>query len=400
MKKKGLMLCSSFLLAFSACQNDSEIMDEKDNASFNQKEITSCFFEVSLAESSSSRTVITDLDVQWKTGDELGLFCGEIEGNSPNVKFQVMGDGESSAIQSQGEMSWKWDENTFVYGYYPYNEGQKTAGQLNFSLPDTQEQADANATQLSKYDYLVALPVACPNANIKLNFQHIMAWIDLKISNTDNKELTVQSVDVTTGGQDLVKNGTINITGLGTDLNQAFSSNGKVEKLSVSASGDWAVVQPGGIITLRMAIFPCDLAGKTLTITVHTGSGDMEVSKTGQLLDMGKRYTANISLFLPALDVDKTSLSFAATGGEETINITTNMNWQLVDNPDWITLTPATGTGNESVKVTASPYSGTEPRTGTMKLQSVDETKVIEITVSQNSSSAGVPDQGDGGELQ
>ena len=95
-----------FMFALAACQNDADPMEEGYIASTELKEITSCVFQVSLAESPLSRTAINDLRVEWNQGDKLGLFCGGREENTPNVKFTVNESGKNASIKSEGDMTW------------------------------------------------------------------------------------------------------------------------------------------------------------------------------------------------------------------------------------------------------------------------------------------------------
>ena len=395
MKKNCLMYFPVFMFALAACQNDADPMEEGYIASTELKEITSCVFQVSLAESPLSRTAINDLRVEWNQGDKLGLFCGGREENTPNVKFTVNESGKNASIKSEGDMTWQWDNDTYVYGYYPYSENSNIiAGSLYFELPDEQVRTDEQASQLSQYDYLVAAPVDCASADIKLNFQHIMTWLDFSFTNTGTELVTVKGVDIATATPMFAQNAKMNITKEQQELE--VIPQDKIDKLSVAANGDWATVEPDKTIKLRMAVFPCDLTGASLAITVRTDAGNVEISRADKNLQMGKRYTVEIPS--PVLAATN-SLTFESTGGDVTLDITSNMEWDVTAYPDWVEMNLLTGKDNAQIVVTAKPNAAETSRTGKITLQSKYGKKNVEIEVIQagSSHSAGVPDQGEGG---
>lgn len=59
-------------------------------------------------------------------------------------------------------------------------------------------------------------------------------------------------------------------------------------------------------------------------------------------------------------------LNFDATGGTQTVAVNTEDSWHIVAYPTWVTYTPTGATGTANVSITAIPYSGAEPRSGTM----------------------------------
>ena len=62
-------------------------------------------------------------------------------------------------------------------------------------------------------------------------------------------------------------------------------------------------------------------------------------------------------------------LDFNASGGTantQTVTANTINTWQVVAYPNWVTITPSSGSGVTTVDIVANPYSGTEARSGTI----------------------------------
>ena len=101
----------------------------------------------------------------------------------------------------------------------------------------------------------------------------------------------------------------------------------------------------------------------------------------------------------PSLELDKTSVSLAATSGEASFNVTTNQAWVATADADWVSLDPSSGEGSSeavTVKVTAEDNESTEARTATVTVQAGELTKTVEV-----SQAAGTGDEpGPGPELQ
>lgn len=316
------------------------------------------------ASSLQTRTAIDGLNVSWAEGDKVGMFCGGISSNTTNVLFDVIPgeNGSNATLKSAGDMHWAFNEDTYVYGYYPYAAGVQGT-EAEFKLPQVQTQTDAKASQLSKYDYLVAAPVSSSTGEgINVTFQHVMSWIDFVVTNTDNKDITVNSVDLVCDNS-LVSTAKIDLSANSENGNfMAFTSPATTSKLSVEASATeenaWNVLKAGESLTLRMAIFPCDLTGKDYQMIAHTSAGDFPVKKTGKNIERAKRYNGKIALFFPALAVSELG-NFASTGGEQEVTITTNMDWSIdaTTIPDYVQITPMSGSGNSTIKVTVASMS-------------------------------------------
>ena len=86
--------------------------------------------------------------------------------------------------------------------------------------------------------------------------------------------------------------------------------------------------------------------------------------------------------------LDRNAAVFVATGGSETIKVTSNVAW-TVSGPQWLTITPDSGDGNAEVTLTAAANEDPAERTG--KVIFSYKGKNSEVSVSQEAAEQDVP---------
>jgi hypothetical protein len=83
---------------------------------------------------------------------------------------------------------------------------------------------------------------------------------------------------------------------------------------------------------------------------------------------------------LAGFGVDATSLSYTAAGGTKYVRITASLNWTAVSSATWLTVTPASGTGNETLNVVAAENTTSSVRTATLAVTGGSVTHTVNIT--------------------
>lgn len=100
----------------------------------------------------------------------------------------------------------------------------------------------------------------------------------------------------------------------------------------------------------------------------------------------------------PYLSVSPSTVSIPAAGGESEINISGNVEWTAVSsNPDF-TITPASGTGNGTIKVSAAANSTDQVKTATITVSTSSaevSQKSFEVAVSQSITISGKANRAD-----
>jgi len=84
--------------------------------------------------------------------------------------------------------------------------------------------------------------------------------------------------------------------------------------------------------------------------------------------------------FVAELELDTESLSFTKDGGSSTVSVTSNTDWTVSDDADWLTVSAQSGKGNGSVTITAAANTTYEARTATITVTVGTITKNISVT--------------------
>lgn len=95
--------------------------------------------------------------------------------------------------------------------------------------------------------------------------------------------------------------------------------------------------------------------GNKLTITADANSNTSERDATITLQAGNvKAYIKVKQLGKPYLTVNKTLVEFGIDGGNQTVDVSSNVSWTVSENASWITLDRNSGTGNGSVTITVT----------------------------------------------
>ena len=124
----------------------------------------------------------------------------------------------------------------------------------------------------------------------------------------------------------------------------------------------------------------------TGTLTAGTQSGMITLSAPGATsVSVPVSFTVTAAPVPPAIGFSPTSLSFTAQQGgsnpaTQTLNISNTgggtLSWTATDNATWLTVSPASGTGNGTLTVTATGTQTAGTQTGTITLNATGATSV------------------------
>lgn len=68
------------------------------------------------------------------------------------------------------------------------------------------------------------------------------------------------------------------------------------------------------------------------------------------------------------IEIDTKSIEYGSTGGDYTLKVTSNTDWEITSVPDWVTVSDSTGNGNKEVTITAEDNPITQSRSGVMHI--------------------------------
>jgi uncharacterized protein (TIGR02145 family) len=147
----------------------------------------------------------------------------------------------------------------------------------------------------------------------------------------------------------------------------SFSADGESKSISVTPSSStctWTTSE--------------SLSWVSLSPTSGTGSGDVTVSvdpntgdaRSGSVTIAGETYEISQEHAPCTYSISPTSGSFDSSGGSSSVSVTASISscsWSASESPDWITLSPTSGTGSGSVTITTTENAGVA-RTGSITI--------------------------------
>lgn len=82
----------------------------------------------------------------------------------------------------------------------------------------------------------------------------------------------------------------------------------------------------------------------------------------------------------PSLNVSSQTVEFESDGGSVDVNVTSNVSWTAVSSAaDWCSVSPASGTNNGSIKITATANTALAEREATVTVSGEGQEKKITV---------------------
>lgn len=188
------------------------------------------------------------------------------------------------------------------------------------------------------------------------------------------------------GGGDSGNDGpTLNVS----STNITLDAKGSAQTISVSSNTSWTVQREDSWINCS----PMDgTGGASITITASENTGDERYTRL-KITDKTGRATAEVRITqkgggttppptpTPTLEVNKNSVSFSATGGNDSFTITSNTSWTVSSNQTWCTVSPTSGSNDGTVTIKADENKSTTSRSANITVKYGDKSETV--TVSQ-----------------
>jgi len=188
-----------------------------------------------------------------------------------------------------------------------------------------------------------------------------------------------RTVTVTQDGTPIPPSLTVNPTSL-----TLGSASNSTDQINVTSNGNWTVSDDVAWLTVSPA---SGSNNETVTVTA-TSANTLTTSRIGTVTISGSGITRTIAItqngtpITPSLTVNPTSLTLgSALNSSDQINVTSNVSWTASDDAPWLTVSPASGSNNETVKVTAiSANTSTTSRSGTVTITGGEITRTVSVT--------------------
>ncbi|MFR9519956.1 MAG: BACON domain-containing carbohydrate-binding protein [Rikenellaceae bacterium] len=150
--------------------------------------------------------------------------------------------------------------------------------------------------------------------------------------------------------------------------------------LNVISNTDWEITTYNTWLTVS----PSSGSGNA-TVTVSYTANTTSASRSGSIFGYTDDQDAQASHAVsqaaaPYLTLDSTSESVTASSGSLTIDVTSNTDWSVSESLDWVTVSPTSGSGNDSVTVSYQANSNVSGRSGVITFSRGDTDVLFTLT--------------------
>ena len=147
---------------------------------------------------------------------------------------------------------------------------------------------------------------------------------------------------------------------------------------TAQSASSWIEVSPtsdrAGISTMKVSVSP------NTSISERTGYVILSIG-SDQRIQIPVRQRGIY------IEVDKTSLTFAAVGQSQEVTVSSNTSWVVLDSPSWINVSRTSGNGDATISITASNNASTSSRHAAIKVTQEGVTVGNTIILEQNGKS-------------
>ncbi len=350
--------------------------------------------------SEQTKAAYLGLDFAWEAGDLAAIIA-------PNNLYSPLSLDTLSAGKKVGMFKGTlngWEGEKEIYMIYPWSaDGKERFNQANnsydFSLSEIQSSADQtlNNKDNARYSLMLGKTKTGPIANLNIELNQMMCFIDFKISNAGS--YTVREIQMESSDSVFIKSGTFNLSDF------SFTPGKKVKKLCVVNNIGY---QPSDI-TLPITIFPVNLSPSGLNkeifadvIAEENTSGQLKLFRfnkgvPSKAYERNTRYQALLDLstvtpipYQNELYISQSVQNATYLESSFTVNIHTNgQKWSASDIPDWVTLSRSFDATSSDITIKVKTNTHFLPRTGTITFSAGNERKTLTIDQALNSEVAG-----------
>ncbi|MFC2104885.1 BACON domain-containing protein, partial [Bacteroidota bacterium] len=203
------------------------------------------------------------------------------------------------------------------------------------------------------------------SSNVSYTISKSKSWISIsKTSGTGNSSFTISCVKNPTAGS---QSGTVTVTGGGltrtitvtqtgpsltvSPTSLSYLTAGGTKTVTITSNTDWTITDNRSWVSTSKT---SGSNNSSFTVTLTNNSTGATRTGTVTLTGGGLTRTVSVSQSGDFTTVSPTSLSYGAPSSSKTITVSSNGSWSATSIPSWITVSPASGTGNKTVTVTST----------------------------------------------
>ena len=180
-----------------------------------------------------------------------------------------------------------------------------------------------------------------------------------------------------------------------------FEADGGSASLSFSATVAWSASSGASWCTVS----PASGAAGSTSVTLTTAKNDTFSERTATVTLQAGTAKKTVSVKqrgqTPYVTVEPESLQFDDKGGSLGVSVKSNTAWKVTANAEWLSVTPANGTGDGTVTVQAAENPLAASRNGQVAITTADGSVVKNVAVVQTGKTAGDNEEiGYGGKIR
>ena len=207
----------------------------------------------------------------------------------------------------------------------------------------------------------------------------------LTVNVTENTSTSSRSATITISSTDAgsVK---INVTqaAANSDLqlnknNLSFTATGGSDSFTITSNVNWTITSDQTWCTVSTSS-----GSKNGTITVNVSENNSIDSRSASITvkagDQSQSITVTQAGASPTLQLNKSSMAFESSNGENTFTISSNTSWSITSDKTWCTLSSSSGSNDATVTVYVSENTSTSSRSATITVESATITRTLAVT--------------------
>ena len=373
-----ISLCNSCKDTGPINYQNSVITLKPQNLSLSTKDV---FFNTPQA--STSHFQVNSTNIEWEITDIPDWISVSPISGYDNTTVTVTVSENTLTSNRVGILSFRSADDSWSYSS-PLTVSQIRA--KYYATPDT------NRIEFSGATSSATIKITSNTDDWNINTNPAMDWCTvskeddcINISVTANAGKTSRSTVIEILTTDVTEYVTIfqhpaKISSISDQLN--FSGEGGTIPIEIESDVPWTISTNCKWINVSPTSGP---AGKsTISVTaMANGSFDHRVDYIYIVFSDDNKITIRITQeeLLFDFDIDNTEIDSPSSGGEYSANIESSRPWSVIDCPSWIHVTPSSGTGNATMKITVDPNNEPSERYGcvTVSPDNIDYPFYIDI---------------------
>ena len=190
---KSIAIVAAAAMSFAACQKEVAPQEKTERGLY---KYTFNVVDGEAKVDAETKAILGDSNVEWVSGDQVGVFIAD---NANYANMDVTGTPVKAVLYSNSAIP----AGTMVYGFYPYNELNKTSEDYSkdcalISFAETQHGKATSAMPLAGVPFEVEeeLAASAKNGNGELKFLNLGSIINFKVwsGNQEEQSETVQYI--------------------------------------------------------------------------------------------------------------------------------------------------------------------------------------------------------------